>query len=166
VISLTLLATRGRSALFAALAALLLLAPGASAHAQAANDEVQQRERCVQVFAWLSLEQVRFGQAASWIRRSSYPFLQRIAEMAQMCPSFAISITGHTDSVGDPAFNQQLSLQRAEAVAKFLAELGVARDRLIVTGKGDAEPVEDNDTAFGRQRNRRIELRLVPAGES
>ena len=165
MIYLTLLATRGRP-LLAALGALVLLTTAAPAVAQTADDEARQHEHCTQVFAWLTLEQVRFGQSASWIRRSSYPFLQRLAEMAQMCPSFAISITGHTDSVGAPAFNQQLSLERAEAVAKFLAELGVAQDRLIIAGKGDAEPVENNDTAFGRQRNRRIELRLVPVDES
>lgn len=76
-------------------------------------------------------------------------------------PDLKIRIVGHTDSVGSAALNQELSLERAEAVATYLALQGVATQRLQTDGRGQTEPVADNATAEGRARNRRIEIHLL-----
>lgn len=69
-----------------------------------------------------------------------------------------LTIAGHTDNVGDPAGNKTLSLARADAVKKYLADKGVAGDNLATTGFGEERPIADNGTPEGRQHNRRIEL--------
>jgi outer membrane protein OmpA-like peptidoglycan-associated protein len=73
-----------------------------------------------------------------------------------------VSVHGHTDASGDEAFNQPLSEQRALAVAEFLLDRGVSRERLVAIGHGQSRPVASNDTSEGRARNRRIELQLDP----
>ena len=67
-------------------------------------------------------------------------------------------IVGYTDSVGSVAFNQTLSERRAESVLEWLEAQGVARGRFHASGKGEADPVGDNSTPEGRQKNRRVEV--------
>jgi|CXWL01.1.fsa_nt_gi outer membrane protein OmpA-like peptidoglycan-associated protein len=67
-------------------------------------------------------------------------------------------VTGYTDSVGSDAYNLQLGERRAESVKKCLAERGVATSRITVRSKGEADPVASNETAEGRQNNRRVEV--------
>jgi outer membrane protein OmpA-like peptidoglycan-associated protein len=74
----------------------------------------------------------------------------------------AIEITGHTDSTGSLSFNQTLSEQRADSVKYALQSRGVASGRIHSMGKGPRYPVASNDTAEGRQANRRVELKLLP----
>jgi OmpA family len=69
-----------------------------------------------------------------------------------------MQIEGHTDSVGGDAFNVHLSEQRANSVRDFLGEQGVSLSSITAQGFGKAEPVAANDTAEGRQRNRRVEI--------
>lgn len=71
--------------------------------------------------------------------------------------------TGHTDSIGSDAYNQRLSLRRANAVKAYLVSQGVAADRIVVEGKGETKPVADNKTAAGRAKNRRVEVEVVGA---
>jgi OOP family OmpA-OmpF porin len=73
----------------------------------------------------------------------------------------AIVATGHTDSVGKAAYNQKLSVRRADAVKAFLVSAGVAADRIYTSGKGATQPVADNKTAEGRAKNRRVEIEVV-----
>lgn len=70
----------------------------------------------------------------------------------------AITITGHTDSVGTDAANQKLSLRRANAVKQYLSTHGIDAAKIKTTGRGKASPVADNKTAQGRARNRRVEV--------
>lgn len=72
-----------------------------------------------------------------------------------------VKIIGHTDSQGDPAKNQPLSLQRADAVKNYLIAKGIVATRLSVEGKGSAQPVADNATPEGRKKNRRIEFEVL-----
>lgn len=72
--------------------------------------------------------------------------------------TFRFSVEGHTDAVGTEGYNQSLSAQRAAAVKTFLAERGVAPDRLQTVGRGESDPVASNDSEEGRQRNRRVEI--------
>lgn len=72
-----------------------------------------------------------------------------------------IVAVGHTDSVGSDAYNQKLSVKRAEAVKHYLVEKGVEENRVYTEGKGEKNPVADNKTAAGRAQNRRVEIEVV-----
>jgi outer membrane protein OmpA-like peptidoglycan-associated protein len=69
-----------------------------------------------------------------------------------------VQIEGFTDSVGTDDFNQGLSERRADAVRDELTGMGVSRDRIQARGLGKSDPVADNDSATGRQQNRRVEV--------
>ena len=68
---------------------------------------------------------------------------------------------GHTDSVGSDAYNQKLSVRRAEAVKAYLVSKGIEKNRIYTEGKGERAPVADNKTAAGRAKNRRVEVEVV-----
>ena len=68
---------------------------------------------------------------------------------------------GHTDSVGTDAYNQKLSVKRAEAVKAYLVSKGIETSRVYTEGKGEKQPVADNKTAAGRAKNRRVEIEVV-----
>ena len=72
-----------------------------------------------------------------------------------------IIAVGHTDSVGTDAYNQRLSVRRAEAVKAYLVSKGIERNRVYTEGKGEKQPVADNKTAEGRAKNRRVEIEVV-----
>ena len=72
-----------------------------------------------------------------------------------------IIAVGHTDSVGSDAYNQRLSVRRAEAVKAYLVSKGIERNRIYTEGKGEKQPVADNRTAEGRAKNRRVEVEVV-----
>ena len=68
---------------------------------------------------------------------------------------------GHTDSVGTDAYNQKLSVRRAEAVKAYLVTKGIEKNRIYTEGKGERSPIADNKTAAGRAKNRRVEVEVV-----
>ncbi len=72
-----------------------------------------------------------------------------------------IVAVGHTDSVGPEAYNQRLSVRRAEAVKAYLVSKGIEANRVYTEGKGEAQPVADNKTKEGRAKNRRVEIEVV-----
>ncbi|HEU4373712.1 MAG TPA: OmpA family protein [Telluria sp.] len=72
-----------------------------------------------------------------------------------------IIAVGHTDSVGTDAYNQKLSIRRAESVKAYLQSKGVEANRIYTEGKGEKQPVADNKTAAGRAKNRRVEIEVV-----
>jgi OOP family OmpA-OmpF porin len=72
-----------------------------------------------------------------------------------------IIAVGHTDSVGTDAYNQRLSVRRAEAVKAYLVSKGIEKNRVYTEGKGEKQPVADNKTAEGRAKNRRVEIEVV-----
>jgi OmpA-OmpF porin, OOP family len=72
-----------------------------------------------------------------------------------------IIAVGHTDSVGTDAYNQKLSVRRAEAVKGYLVSKGIEKNRVYTEGKGEKQPVADNRTAEGRAKNRRVEIEVV-----
>ncbi len=68
---------------------------------------------------------------------------------------------GHADSIGSDAYNQRLSMRRAESVKAYLVSKGVEASRVYTEGKGEAQPVADNKTRDGRARNRRTEIEVI-----
>ena len=84
--------------------------------------------------------------------------LTMLVEQLTRYPDDAVRIVGHTDSVGEAAYNQALSERRAQAVANYLTRQGIAPSRLSVEGKGESEPIDSNTLADGRASNRRIDI--------
>jgi len=72
-----------------------------------------------------------------------------------------IIAVGHTDSVGTDAYNQKLSVRRAESVKAYLVSKGIEKNRIYTEGKGEKQPVADNKTKEGRAKNRRVEIEVV-----
>ena len=72
-----------------------------------------------------------------------------------------IIAVGHTDSVGTDAYNQKLSVRRAEAVKDYLVGKGIEKNRVYTEGKGELQPVADNKTKEGQAKNRRVEIEVV-----
>jgi OOP family OmpA-OmpF porin len=72
-----------------------------------------------------------------------------------------IIAVGHTDSIGTDAYNQKLSVRRAEAVKAYLVTKGIEKNRIYTEGKGEKQPIADNATKEGRAKNRRVEIEVV-----
>jgi outer membrane protein OmpA-like peptidoglycan-associated protein len=107
-------------------------------------------------------EQVLFGAGVATILPQSQRLIANLAEVLKSHPSVRVRIEGHTDAQGDEAQNLALSKARAEAVLNELASLGVRRSQLASDGFGGGRPMGPNDTAAGRQANRRVEFIVIP----
>ena len=79
---------------------------------------------------------------------------------------YLVSIVGYTDESGIAAYNNRLSLRRAEKVSSKLLELGLSKDRILdLIGRGENNPINSNETKEGRERNRRVEFRFIKKGQ-
>jgi len=112
----------------------------------------------------VNMPDVLFDTGKFTLKPGARERLARVAGILQAYPGLRVQIEGHTDSTGTPEFNQRLSEQRAEAVRQFLETQGVNRDLVTAQGFGQTAPVASNDTAAGRQLNRRVDL--VVSGEA
>ncbi|MFK7942508.1 MAG: OmpA family protein [Paracoccaceae bacterium] len=109
----------------------------------------------------LSKEQIAFLTGSAQIDDDGRALLNRLAAVAVRCLNSSVmtlDIAGHTDSVGNDENNQALSEKRAEAVRAALAARGVRGDAMTARGFGETQPIESNNTADGRARNRRIDF--------
>jgi outer membrane protein OmpA-like peptidoglycan-associated protein len=106
----------------------------------------------------VNMSDVLFGTGSFTLNPSARQRLAKISGVFLAHPGLTLQIEGHTDSVGRDEFNQRLSEQRAGAVRDFLGGQGVALSSITAQGFGKTEPVASNDTAGGRQRNRRVEI--------
>ncbi|WP_367066684.1 OmpA family protein [Oryzisolibacter sp. LB2S] len=101
---------------------------------------------------------ISFATNRSDIEPSFRPILDRFAEGLRNNPNTEVRIIGHTDSTGNDAINDPLSLDRAESARNYLTARGVSGARIHVAGRGSHEPIATNATAEGRARNRRVEI--------
>jgi len=93
--------------------------------------------------------------------QASGPYLERVAYLLKSKTNKVVSVEGHTDHIGNPAFNQKLSEQRAEAVKKVLLDLNVPEARMTTIGYSFYHPVASNSTEEGRKFNRRTEIIII-----
>lgn len=107
------------------------------------------------------LRGVNFDFDSSAIRRESRPVLDQAATLLKQNPDVLVVVKGYTDAIGSEEYNQALSVQRAEAVYRYLVNQGVDPERLTVEGFGETHPIASNETEAGRAQNRRVELQPV-----
>jgi len=107
------------------------------------------------------LKGVNFENNRSKLKQESYPILDEDVSLLKSHLKMTITIVGHTDSLGDPAYNQKLSEDRASAVMQYFIQKGIAADRMKALGKGKSVPIADNKTDAGRAQNRRIEIQFT-----
>ena len=108
----------------------------------------------------ITLDNVFFDSGKATLRRESYTELDELYDYMKFKKNLKIEIAGHTDDIGDDAFNLKLSQQRAESVKNYLVKKGISANRIIAKGYGETQPVADNTTDEGRQKNRRTEVRI------
>ena len=106
---------------------------------------------------------ITFATDSAQIQPQFYPVLNDVARTLNQYPESFLDIIGHTDSTGTAEYNQALSERRAAAVANYFRSQGVVPQRLAAYGVGETQPVASNETPQGRQENRRVELRIIPA---
>jgi OOP family OmpA-OmpF porin len=138
----------------------------ATSQAQAATSQVQQLQQELAALQAkqtdrglvLTLGDVLFETGKADLRPGALRNLYPLVTFLQKYPERRVVIEGHTDSVGSDAYNLDLSERRADAVRDFLLQNGVNAAQMSTRGYGKASPVASNDTAEGRQQNRRVEL--------
>lgn len=110
----------------------------------------------------LILTPVNFATAKDTILPSSNSVLNAVAETLKTFPDIEqLSIEGHTDSKGKPAYNKDLSQRRANSVMRWLVEHGIDAGKLEAHGFGQEQPIDDNKTEAGRAKNRRVEFKII-----
>jgi outer membrane protein OmpA-like peptidoglycan-associated protein len=111
----------------------------------------------------VNMSDVLFDTGKYTLRPIAREKLAKVAGIVSGHPGLRLDVEGYTDSVGGDAYNQQLSEDRGTAVRDYLTHEGMAESAVTTKGFGKADPVASNDTAAGRQQNRRVEL--VISGE-
>lgn len=105
---------------------------------------------------------ITFAFDSSNLQPQFYPVLDDVARTLTEYNQTIVEVAGHTDSVGSDAYNNDLSMRRAQSVASYLSSRGVMQQRLITVGAGESRPIASNDTEQGRAQNRRVEITVVP----
>ncbi len=109
-----------------------------------------------------ALEKIYFEFGKADIRSDSFDLVNEIAKTLQDNPEIGrVRVEGHTDNVGSDDYNQWLSQERVNSVRTYLIKRGVPAERLDAVGYGEAKPISSNDTAAGREKNRRVEFVLI-----
>ena len=105
---------------------------------------------------------MQFDTGKSTIKKVSDPLLDEVASVLQQHPEITkIEVQGHTDNQGKAASNKTLSQARSEAVVTALVKRGIDKTRLTAKGFGQEKPIAPNETAEGRQKNRRVQFAIT-----
>ena len=110
-------------------------------------------------------KKITFNPSSSTFEDDAVETIDAIADVLRECEGIRVEISGHTDSQGRETMNQRLSQARADAVLNAIMARRVLGSGLVAKGYGESQPVADNDTAEGREANRRIEFRLIGGSE-
>ncbi|PQA85691.1 OmpA family protein [Hyphococcus luteus] len=122
------------------------------------------RETCLEELQnAASALRIRFPSADSDLDAGAEDSLRALAALLADCPNTRLEITGHTDSLGQARDNLRLSLERARVVRDFLISAGAPAETVTADGAGESEPIANNATEAGRERNRRIEFEIISA---
>lgn len=105
---------------------------------------------------------ITFDSGKTNIKPAFTPVLDDIANVMVKYPETKIEVQGHTDSVGESGSNLSLSQLRAQSVTSYLSSRGVDSNRVKTIGFGESMPIASNDTADGREKNRRVEIKIIP----
>lgn len=108
----------------------------------------------------ITLGDVLFNTGKAQLKSGGIHNVQKLADFLKQYPGQKVLVEGHTDSTGSDSLNQALSERRASAVRTALIDKGISSDRIMTRGYGEAYPIAGNDTAAGRQMNRRVEIIL------
>ena len=111
--------------------------------------------------AMITLNNIFFNFNKAVLKVESYPELNRIADLMKEKNTMTIELAGHTDATGSAQYNMWLSEWRAKAVAKYLVGRGVSADRITTVFFGETKPIESNDKKEGRDKNRRVEFKII-----
>jgi len=106
-------------------------------------------------------EPIYFDFDKSEIREEHKEFLNRLIKVVKGHSDLRVLVVGHTDAEGSNGYNDALSKRRAEAIVQYFVENGLSEDRLKFDFKGETKPAATNDTAEGRQRNRRVDFEFI-----
>ncbi|MGD2167008.1 MAG: OmpA family protein [Gammaproteobacteria bacterium] len=135
--------------------------PGPAAGRSREPESDLKADACVAAMnAALSNARIEFLSSSVELVPASRNVISVLAALAHACPG-RIQIAGHSDDLGPEEVNEQISVARAEAVARAFIEFGLESERLTVLGFGSSQPIASNTTRAGRARNRRIEMSLV-----
>jgi outer membrane protein OmpA-like peptidoglycan-associated protein len=138
-------------------------ARAASAGAQQQSETLRNQIKVLQAKATdrglvLTLGDVLFTSGGAALKAGASGHLNRLVTFLEKHPDRTVAILGYTDNVGSEDYNLGLSEQRADAVKSYLIGQGIQSKRISASGEGDSDPVAGNDSAFGRQQNRRVEV--------
>jgi len=104
---------------------------------------------------------VQFVTNSNVVRPAYHEEIKKVADFMRQYPDTTVVIEGHTDSRGAASYNQQLSQKRADAVMQYLvSQFNIEQSRVSADGKGEVSPIADNDTAEGREANRRVQAEI------
>lgn len=131
------------------------LAPPAGVYAAGSSTEAADIPRR------LILEGVNFDFDKTTLRQADRDIIDQNAADLKEWGDVKVEISGHTDSIGSDRYNMGLSLRRANSARSYLISKGIAADRLVTKGYGEAQPIANNETEEGRFKNRRVELNQV-----
>ena len=107
------------------------------------------------------LENIYFQTGKAVLTAASYPQLNQVIDFMKGNESVKLEISGHTDNVGSAKINNKLSEDRAKAVVDYLVANGIDKNRLDAKGYGFSQPVAPNNTPQGREKNRRVEFKII-----
>ena len=124
-------------------------------------DFIEDASKPVDKTTWFDFDRLLFDTGKATLQPASQAQLADIANIFKAYPKVKAKVGGYTDNVGDKAMNQKLSEERATNVRAELVKLGVEADRLTAEGYGEEHPIADNTAEEGRQKNRRISMRLT-----